>query len=110
MKKTLLMGTTAATAAAFALFMTLPSAGQDGPPAGAPGGGAPGAAKGGPGGGGARGGGGRGGGAAVPAGPMPRTPDGHPDMSGFWNLPERAGATGIEGPDPNAPAAPAGGG
>src|SRR5579871_1950181 len=34
--------------------------------------------------------GGRGGGKgapAEPAGPMPRLPDGHPDMQGFWNPP-----------------------
>ncbi len=30
---------------------------------------------------------GRGGPAAAPAGPMPRLPDGHPDMQGFWNPP-----------------------
>src|ERR1700733_6226316 len=31
--------------------------------------------------------GGRGGPPAPPAGPMPRLPDGHPDMQGFWNPP-----------------------
>ena len=46
-----------------------------GAPAGAPGGGR----------GGAGAGGGRGGGApAVPAGPIPRGPDGKPDMTGYW--------------------------
>ncbi len=30
---------------------------------------------------------GRGGPPAAPAGPMPRLPDGHPDMQGFWNPP-----------------------
>src|ERR1700683_4623766 len=67
-----------------------PVAAQDGPPAG---------------------GGGRGGGRAraPPAGPMPRLPDGHPDMQGFWNPPaitdiEPAPARGGRG------GAPAGGG
>jgi hypothetical protein len=32
-------------------------------------------------------GGGKGKGPAVPAGPMPRLPDGHPDMQGYWNGP-----------------------
>jgi hypothetical protein len=38
----------------------------------------------GPGGGGGRGGGGRGGAPAAPAGPVVRTPDGKPDMTGYW--------------------------
>jgi len=97
MKKNFWILTTALTAASFAVFMAIPSSGQDGPPAqGAPGGK----------GGGGKGGGGKGGGrggAKEPAGPMARTPDGHPDMSGFWNLPEPP-ATGLE------PAPPRGGG
>jgi hypothetical protein len=97
---------TVTTTAAVALFMTLPGAGQDGPPAGGPPGGR-GAAKGG----GGRGGG-KGGAPQPPAGPMARTPDNHPDMSGFWNLPEPP-ATGIE-PAParggGAPGGRAGGG
>src|SRR5580704_16246181 len=80
MKKTLMMMTTVATAVAVGLLMPLPGTGQDGPPAGKDGGG-----KGGRGG----GKGGRGGGGAPqpPAGPMPKLPDGHPDMQGFWNPP-----------------------
>lgn len=79
MKKTLMMMTTVATAVAVGLLMPLPGTGQDGPPAGKDGGG-----KGGRGG----GKGGRGGGAPQPpAGPMPKLPDGHPDMQGFWNPP-----------------------
>src|SRR5215471_9648496 len=52
-----------------------------------------------------RGGGGRGGrgggrGApTAPAGAMPRLPDGHPDMQGFWTPPA---ITDIEPPPPNA--------
>src|SRR5579863_8159894 len=46
---------------------------------------------------------GRGGPPAPPAGPMPRLPDGHPDMQGFWNPPaitniEPAPARGGGGP------------
>ncbi len=88
MKKKLMMLATVTTTAAVALFMALPGAGQDGPPAGGPPGGGRGAGRGGR-------GGGRGGAPQPPAGPMARTPDGHPDMSGFWNLPEPP-ATGIE--------------
>src|SRR5580693_6902535 len=109
MKKTFLTMATLATAATVALFLALPSSGQDGPPAGGPpGGGAPGGGAPGGRGGGGRGRGGRGGGGApaVPAGPMARTPDGHPDFGGFWNLPERAGASGVEAVVFGAPPAP----
>jgi len=95
MKRTLMMMTTVATAVAVGLLIPLPGTGQDGPPgAGKDGGG-----KGGRGG----GKGGRGGGGAPqpPAGPMPKLPDGHPDMQGFWNPPA---ITDIE------PAPPRGGG
>ena len=54
-----------------------PAQGGGAAPGGAPGQGAPG--------GGGRGGGGRGGGApAAPAGPVVRTPDGKPDLTGYW--------------------------
>lgn len=68
-------------------------AGQDAPPA--------------PQGGGRGGGFGRGGGKGPPpppAGPMPRLPDGHPNMQGFWNPPA---ITDIEPPPPRAGRAPA---
>ena len=98
MKRKLLMLTTVATAVAVGLLMPLPGTGQDGPPAGKEGG------KGGRGG----GKGGRGGGGAPqpPAGPMPKLPDGHPDMQGFWNPPA---ITDIE-PAPPRGGAPRGGG
>ena len=60
---------------------------------------------------------GRGGPPAAPAGPMPRLPDGHPDMQGFWNppaitdiepAPARAGGGRAGGGAPGGP--PAGGG
>lgn len=89
-----------------------PLAGQDGAPATPP-----------EGRGGGRAGGlgrGRGGGPpAPPAGPMPRLPDGHPDMQGFWNPPaitdiEPAPARGGRGGGParggGAPGGPPGGG
>jgi hypothetical protein len=90
-----------------------PLAGQDGAPAEGRGGGR-----------GAGRGGGRGAPPAPPAGPMPRLPDGHPDMQGFWNPPaitdiEPAPARGGGGGRGAAPArgggapvggAPAGGG
>jgi hypothetical protein len=68
-------------------------AGQDAPPA--------------PQGGGRGGGFGRGGGKGPPpppAGPMPRLPDGHPNMQGFWNPPA---ITDIEPPPPRAGRGPA---
>ncbi len=102
MKKTLLMLTTLATAVGLALLMPLPGSGQDAP-APAKGGGGKGGGKGGFG-----GGGGKGGGAPKqPAGPMPKLPDGHPDMQGFWNPPDHNDNPGIEG---RAPAAPGAGG
>jgi len=63
-----------------------PGAAPGGPPQGGAPGGAPAGAPGAGGGrGGAGAGGGRGGGApAVPAGPIPRGPDGKPDMTGYW--------------------------
>lgn len=108
MKKTFLTTAMLSGVAALTLTLALPSRGQDGPPAapqgGGPGGGGPG--RGGAGRGGARGGGrgGRGGAPAQPAGPMAKLPDGHPDFSGFWNLPDPPG-TGVERIE-----APAGGG
>jgi hypothetical protein len=48
--------------------------------------------------------GGKGGKQAVPAGPVPRTAEGKPDMSGFWGGVQPGGVTSIE------PAAPRGGG
>jgi hypothetical protein len=94
MKKTLMMFTVVVAAAALAVLVPVPGSGQDGP--------APGAAKGGPGG----GRGGRGGGAPrPPAGPMPKLPDGHPDMQGFWSPPDHNDNPGIEG----RPAGAAGG-
>jgi hypothetical protein len=52
---------------------------------------------------------------APPAGPMPRLPDGHPDMQGFWNPPaitdiEPAQGRGGRGDAPARGGAPAGGG
>src|SRR5579872_4832818 len=62
-------------------------------------------------------GGGKGKGPAVPAGPMPRLPDGHPDMQGYWNgpavtdvqAPGRGGAPGtiVDPPDGKIPFTPA---
>ena len=80
MKKTYLTTVTLTSAVAMALFLAASSFAQ-GPPAGPQGG--PGG-----GGGGRAGRGGRGGAPAQPAGPMPKGPDGHPDFSGFWNLPD----------------------
>jgi len=82
----------AAAAAVATVFIIAPVSvtGQDAP------------AKGGKGGGGF---GGKGGGKqAVPAGPVPRTADGKPDLSGFWGGVQPGGVTSIE------PAAPRGGG
>jgi len=74
----------AAAAAVAAVFVIAPVTGQD----------APAPAPGGKGGGGF---GGKGGGKqAVPAGPVPRTADGKPDMSGFWNGVQPGGVTSIE--------------
>src|SRR5579863_4594474 len=62
-------------------------------------------------------GGGRG--PVPPAGPMPRLPDGHPDMQGFWNPPAitdiepaqgRGGRGGGGARGGGAPGAPAAGG
>ena len=94
MKKNLLLLTTVTAAAGLALFMALPGAGQDGPPAAGRGAGK----------GGGRGAGKGGGAPQEAAGPMARTSDNHPDFSGFWNLPDPP-ASGIERVD-----APAGGG
>jgi hypothetical protein len=102
MKKTLLMFTTLVTAVGLALLVPLPGSGQDAPK-GAPGGGK----------GGGKGGfgGGKGGGAPKqPAGPMPKLPDGHPDMQGFWNLPDHNDNPGIEGRPANAGGGRGGGG
>jgi hypothetical protein len=87
-----ILALTAAGAVA-AVFVIAPISGQDAPEA---------PAKGGKGGGGF---GGKGGGKqAVPAGPVPRTADGKPDLSGFWGGVQPGGVTSIE------PAAPRGGG
>jgi len=75
----------AAAAAVAAVFVIAPLTGQDAP-APAPGG------KGGAGFGG-KGGGGK---QAVPAGPVPRSAEGKPDMSGFWNGVQPGGVTSIE--------------
>ncbi len=82
-------------AAVAAVFVIAPVSitGQDAP-----------AAPGGKGGGGFGGKGGGGGKQAVPAGPVPRTADGKPDMSGFWGGVQPGGVTSIE------PAAARGGG
>jgi len=83
----------AAAGAVAAVFVIAPISGQDAPEA---------PAKGGKGGGGF---GGKGGGKqAVPAGPVPRTADGKPDLSGFWGGVQPGGVTSIE------PAPPRGGG
>ncbi|HEY2844863.1 MAG TPA: hypothetical protein VGJ09_14475 [Bryobacteraceae bacterium] len=79
-----------AAAAVAAIFVIAPVSlpGQDAP--------APAPAKGGRGGGGGK--------QVVPAGPVPRTAEGKPDMSGFWGGVNPGGVTSIE------PAAPRGGG
>ena len=76
----------AAAAAVAAVFVIAPVTGQD----------APAPAPGGKGGGGFGGKGGGGGKQAVPAGPVPRTAEGKPDMSGFWNGVQPGGVTSIE--------------
>jgi hypothetical protein len=72
----------AAAAAVAAIFVIAPVTGQDAPAPGGKGGG---------------GFGGKGGGKqAVPAGPVPRTADAKPDMSGFWGGVQPGGVTSIE--------------
>jgi hypothetical protein len=73
-----------AAAAVAAIFVIAPVTGQDAP------------APGGKGGGGFGGKGGGGGKQAVPAGPVPRTADGKPDMSGFWGGVNPGGNVSIE--------------
>ena len=77
MKRSVWLGFALAAGTAIALLTPIPGAGQDGaPPQDGKAGG--------------KGGFGRGGGKgapAPPAGPMPRLPDGHPDMQGFWTPP-----------------------
>ena len=91
---------------AVAVFLApIPGIGQDGPPAAAKEGGK-----------GGFGGGGKGKAPAPPAGPMPRTPDGHPDFTGYWNgpaitdinAPGRGGAPGtiVDPPDGKIPYRP----
>ena len=91
MKKTLMILTIAVAAAALTLLVPIPCSGQDGPAPGGRGGGK-----------GGFGGGGRGA-PRPPAGPMPRLPDGHPDMQGFWTPPDHNDNPGIEGRSANAP-------
>ncbi|MBZ5635932.1 MAG: hypothetical protein LAO55_22615 [Acidobacteriia bacterium] len=84
------MAALVAAAAVAAVFVIAPVTGQDAPTPGGKGGG---------------GFGGKGGGKqAVPAGPVPRTAEGKPDMSGFWGGVQPGGVTSIE------PAPPRGGG
>jgi len=81
MRKSVLLGFALAVGTTIALLTPTPTSGQDGAPpqdgkAGGKGGG--------------KGGFGRAGGKgapAPPAGPMPRLPDSHPDMQGFWTPP-----------------------
>ena len=77
------MAALAAAAAVAAVFVIAPVTGQDAPAPGGKGGG----------GFGGKGGGGK---QAVPAGPVPRTADGKPDMSGFWGGVNPGGNVSIE--------------
>src|SRR5215472_18417995 len=103
--KTKLQGLTIVVGLAVVLMLAQVLAGQ----APAQGGGAPGQAPapaGGRGDGGGRGGAGRGGAPAVPAGPIVRSKDGKPDMTGYWTAATKTninnGRGGILNPDTGA--------